>query len=699
MPFLQRRHPILGVLLVLLGVIGAGFLYLSIHVPCFLNGAFSATVSDDESVAIIQQVVTAPFDEQIISETRSILADLRSGRTRPAIDQHFSILIHLDGEAESSSAPGMERRAHWLAPRDTSGLMDVSRACDLDWIMTELRTGRELGRFAFRYRPGYFRVVIDDRFVVAKAADAFEIYDLKSANPIPRIAPTGNRSRWIWGIPNTRNFFVGRNQPSSTPLELYHLDAGGEIRLVKRLGTASPHYSLRSFFPANDGTLATIDQAGRHLQNRSLMTGNVIGTWPLPRSLRPGLMPWMIDRDLFIYNEGKRLRVIRWIEDRVILDVPSTDKHWSRRGNVLTYTTDQGRCFFDLASQQQIGTVAEADGPSFFDRQHAIISSRRNGLSFTKFDLASGQTLETVQPFAYAIPSLITLLIASLIWVAAWIICSARVGSPAWVDQCLLAGASLGLLTFHAVVSGSMLHSDRLVYQFAQGVAMATMTLALLWLVFGTRRVTLRVMPILAVSAVIITVLAIVFRTHLTTAWNALASTMVPVACITVPLLILRALGISIRTDRPRPDAATTPEKRFPIRDLLVVTLLVSLCFAAFRLILTGIQANINVSAFLVPLLAMVILTPMLLASALARWRLLYRFATAAIVVVAVSLAIYPIALFMSGTPLVLPWFLDPTPPPRVLGTFAVCFYSLLLPYRMRGLRLSASSLHTDQTK
>ena len=208
----------------------------------------------------------------------------------------------------------------------------------------------------------------------------------------------------------------------------------------------------------------------------------------------------------------------------------------------------------------------------------------------------------------------------------------------------------------------------------------------MLWLVFGRTRITLRVLPLIGFCGFVAALLALVFRHQPTTAWFALASTFIPVVVLSVWLVTIRLLNWKILVGEPT--AKTREQTRFPLRDLFWITLLVSVGFAALRLIRSEADVLLDLHLLNWPLLISQLVGLAAIVGALRRQRWIFLCCAAAVIFALLYLIAEPLARFASDRLYDIYPFLWTNVPARILTSYPVSLFVLLLPYRLRGWRL-----------
>ena len=303
----------------------------------------------------------------------------------------------------------------------------------------------------------------------------------------------------------------------------------------------------------------------------------------------------------------------------------------------------------------------------------------------TEFDLATGKVLRSWQPYAYVGPSFIAWLIAFFVWSVLWVAASFRRGIFASIDVVLIGGVAFALLVLRVVIAGDTLDASRPAYQYAQGVAMAGGSVLLLWLVFGRTRITLRLLPLIGFCGVTTGILVAVFRHQPSNPWYALASTFLPIGVLSVWLIMLRVLNWKILIADARQQ--TQEQTRYPLRDLFLITLLTAAAFAALSLIASDAGVLLDLNLMNWPLLVSQIVGMAAIVTALARHRWVFLSSAAIVLVALIVLAAEPYLSFeyerlQDIQPLVIR-----SPPERVLISYPISLFAMLLPFRIRNWR------------
>ncbi len=678
-PFSRCRYLGLVLLLVcLIGLIWWGS-FLATQAPYHDDDSYlSFDILPEHSVALMNQSCESDTTNGVCTWTKTTALDLESGDVWTPHNEHRAVLMHLGDDGE----------AHWLAQSVNVAVWDLGNSHDVRWIVTDLKSGRILKSVPYKFGIAEDKVILRERFIVTKRKNAIEVIDLDAQSPTPRSYPIANPNRAIHPVEDSGAFVVyGQATPPAQSLELFHIDDDGEVRSITSW-SAMPSAPMEYVWPGTSGNeVATIGLNADQIVVRSTADGSIVRTVDLPDDFDPKKMTWRFSEDLLTYLDDRTLKILDWREGVSLPSVEDSDQHWRHSGSLIVVRGVSERRIIDVQTGEVFGKFQSMAGLTFYDQERAFVSSSKHGWTITEFDLASGSVSRQWQPFRYVVPSLIGWLIAYAAWCVCWTLASVRQGSRAWGDVLLIGGVPFGLLTFRAVISGDTLDAHRHVYQYAQGIAMAGATVALIWLVFGRTRITLRVMPLLCVFALIAAVLAGVFRHQPATAWHALASTFIPVAALSVWLVMLRILKWRIVIgDR---GLTATPEKtRYPLRDLFWITLMMSAGFAAVRLFLGTADVLLDVNPNHWALLISQIVGIAAMIGALSRHRSVYRICVAIVFSAFVYLTVEPVARYASDRLYDIYPLLPTDGPQRILTTFPIATFALLLPYRRRGWRL-----------
>jgi hypothetical protein len=675
----HRHFGVIGLLVCLVALIGWGGL-LAMQAP-YRSGKSSVSqiILPEQRIALMHQIRESKTRASVINWTDAMAFDLDSGELWKPQSERLAVLIHL----------GDDGTAHWIAETGDVAVWDVDHPRDVRWVVTDLRTVRTLKSVPHKLETLGDRAIMRERFLLTTRAGSVEVTDSEASRPTPRDYWLSNPSRAIMKVGDSGEFIVyGMNGPPGQPLELLHIADDGDVESITSWRAmpvpANAFYASPGF---SGGEIATIGVKADRIEIRSAADGSLVRTVVLPVTHAPTRMKWRFSEDLLVCLDNKTLKILDWRKGVALPNITDSDQHWRHTGPLIAVRGGDGnRRVIDFRTGDTVGQFRSRHAMDYFDREHAVTSSQGFGWTITEFDLASGKVSRRWRPFAYVVPSLIGWLLAFFAWSVSWMLLSARLALWAWIDSLLIGGVAFGLLTFRAVISGDTLDDARHVYQYTQGIAMAGAAVVVLWLVFGRTRVTLRVLPPIALCALVASLLAVFFRDQPTTAWHAVGSTLIPVLLLSVWLVTLRLMKWQIvRVDE---EGRQRGQRRYPMRDLFWITLLMSAGFAPLRLIAEHADGLPNLDSMAWPLVISQIVGLAAIVGSLSRYRWIFIPCAVLVVSALVYFAADSVARFASDRLYLSYLLLRSSVPQRILMTFPVAVFVMLLPYRLRGWRL-----------
>lgn len=640
------------------------------------------SVRPSQSMAIMNQVAESPHQSEQLTFARTIALDLKSGETRRLIDEPLALTMDFADDG----------KIHWLVSRSPTGIADARNPDEMHWLVTQSDSGKATYDRPYHFRMNHSYVVVGDRYLVSKVSpNQFIVYDLEDENRPPR---GYDATRWgaILAPIKDSNRFIMQPQRAGNPASygLLGVDDEGVPRLVASFPASSNPGKSYLDIGLKPPLLASLAPSNDRIEIRSGLNGEWVRDLQLSTKPKTPAQQWEFRDSYFLIRTKTQLRLIDWVSGTEYSAIDTQDEYPSIHGNWLSVYDKGIRRVIDIPTGKEIGRIKTNRALDYFDDQVAYTSTHEYGWTVNQYDVPSGKRIRSWRPFWYVLPVLIALILGWALWATFWVKVSSSTGGPAWLDLLLISTPVFCVLTYRAYVSGSTLDASRPVYQYAQGIAMAAATVAMVWLVFGKTRWTLRLLPLLCVCGVITAALALVFRQHQETAWHALASAFIPVAFMGFVFVPMRLLGWRLRENRSTATDEISTVAAFPIRDLFWITLLTSGLFAATRLIANGFDEVVNIRFVVWPLVISIVVGSVCLVTTLSCRRWLHFLAIALIVICFVYLAEYPVCMFIGGQWAYYEVQLLPTNEvQRVLMTFAVGLFSLLMPYRVRGWRFA----------
>ncbi len=324
------------------------------------------------------------------------------------------------------------------------------------------------------------------------------------------------------------------------------------------------------------------------------------------------------------------------------------------------------------------------------DQRYADFSDEW-GYSIRVRAIPDGQTLRLIQPYRWLALAAIALVASYFAWSFLWMRFSARAGTWAVVDVVLVLGIPALMLLIRFLLRGDVYRLDRVPQRQAFGIIMAAQMLAMTWVVFGKTRPTLRFLPTVALTTMILALLAFVFGDRHWIVWHVAKISIAPAVCLAAILGLMRLLRFHVDQSDATKEASSSPltGARFPLRDLILITIIAAATFAAARPVMDAVKEVFFVNTeLLIPLMHAVLLAWGTVVIALIPNRRAFVLGVIVILAGSVYVTLDPIVAFAQGRPT---WRSggDPYLQAPIVG--AIALFAGLIPFRWRGWRLSRS--------
>ena len=491
---------------------------------------------------------------------------------------------------------------------------------------------------------------------------------------------------------------LAAGKPRASQVVCYAIDDSGRARQCHSW-TADSHHGV----DAVGESIFSVSANRRRVERRDAESGELLSSVPLPDSV--GSLTLTLAWPL-LNAVGWEDGVSRYYDlerERWLPDFHDGDGHYLMED----WTTDQSVYFHRYSSTPQplsgikifdreanaflepVEMPAPASRVFPLDNGDWVATSNRWGGTIYNLDRQGG-VRSVYRPMAWELVAAVGLVVAFVVWSVAWMRVSARAGSWAWFDALLVLGMPALVLLLRFVLRGDLYGVDRVPHRQACGIVMAAQMLAAIWIVFGKTRFTLRFLPSVLMTALLMGLLGWVFRDEPWIVWHVAKVSLAPAFCLTLLLLIPRRFGWNLvqlgrlTDEEPGERLGVT---RFPIRDLVWITIVASVAFAAIR----PVSAAVGELWFVSPLL----LTPLafsvglgLVATFLALHRVQAAFWLGAVLAIAGLATVVGLpgwAFIHGGTTI-----RGPSEP--FLQAPIVCGVAVLIgmiPFRLRGWRLT----------
>ena len=687
------------------------------------------SVYPEHGIASLNQHGESPHESDLITFSKIWHLDLESGELRSLFENQLAFVTSLTHDG----------KMHWLVSESELGVIRLGDSSEtglpMRWVITDVRSEEVLESFPHRFRPRGHRDTLGGRYLVDCQTNQILIKPIDPVGATRKYAAPKSAGgiTWLRRFPELRpvpgqpiHFLVFRN--ADPKFQLMRIDEGGELVVVETFVRSMEVGDWYARVGVAGDQFAYLNEEATSIEVRQLPTGERIRSIPLDPSLDWKNVPARFSGCLFGFDVGGSLQLINWMRGRELPIIDTDDQHWYAQQDCFSVADPKSRRVFDAETGMLLGVVSTPEPLDVFAPRTAYTTTTAFGWTVNRYDLATGKRTGRWRPFGYAFGTLAALMILLAIWYPMWVAKSAagsssrhapipadetrpdqevgrrgRSDSPAvasdnsaWIDGLMVVVPLFALCAYRIESSGMRLVAERVEYQYAQGIVMACGVASVLWILFGSTRWLLRTLPLLLIVSVVTSVLAVLFRHHPQTAWIALGSALLPVAIMAVPLAVMRWFGW--RWEREHTDESAAAESswsRVHLRDLFSVTVLLSVCFASLRLISAGIDGIIDIRMQYGPLFWFLFAAFLTLWATVTARTIVWRVFSVVIAGSFGYLCISYLARFASGSRFYdADPFLPGDPVQRVLMTFGVMLFVMLMPYRVRGWRFRRPPRH-----
>ena len=191
---------------------------------------------------------------------------------------------------------------------------------------------------------------------------------------------------------------------------------------------------------------------------------------------------------------------------------------------------------YDRETAHCVGEFAMPLGSEVFrlDDGRLVETSDCYGYSVRFLDFATGKTLREIRPLGWVLPGLFGLIVLYGIWCVLWMHVSAREHGWAWIDVVLVLGLPALIMILRTALRGDALDLTRPPTRHALGIVMAGEMISMVWIVYGKTRLSLRIVPMLVATSLLMVLLTGVFGEKPWIVWHATKCGIVPAVCFMV---------------------------------------------------------------------------------------------------------------------------------------------------------------------
>ncbi len=449
----------------------------------------------------------------------------------------------------------------------------------------------------FDFPNGKYPSVVSKRFAVYATKDTLHVSDLHSSDTTPIEYPTKGVDSNTLKLPtigNTNNFICVNKKFPPDPItllpqlgiELFGINDEGVPGLVNSW-IAAP-FGNYSFSQLGD-QIVTVNPATRRFEFRSAVDGSLNSNPSLPSELD-------LTTDVFYIYEGwltipnksltYSLQTLRWLNhpygaNRIYLESP--DKSlllWQGSEWVVTESDSK----MELS---RFGWGPEFSYVNFLDNETIIFCSPRWGYTFRTVSARTGETIMIRRPYWWVFPLLLFAVLGYLAWSIIWLRTANASSGWVWGDIAWISGLPMVTLSGRFALVGDPLDIDRYPCHLNQGIFLALMFVACVWLLSGQQRIVRRTLPLLLCLATLAAVLVAVFANHLATASNGLLSALVILIPVFTICILIRICGYRLRQNS---DLLSAKEFRNSLKELFILVAVFALLFAPLRLIVPDLM-------------------------------------------------------------------------------------------------------------
>ncbi len=493
----------------------------------------------------------------------------------------------------------------------------------LQWNTTSVNANEPIG-FTVPTDDGYRvrQTVFVDGLVIAfqegSASSRLVLLDPKTSKTLDETQVSGTTDHFLSLIPESNIFRINSWFPTRTEIRLGRVSSG-KLEIRDDWGTESLWQVVDEI---GEVRLVTRSSDGKSLEVQSLSNKEQRTTieLPLPPSGWPRVGPSWVSIGMPITSTS--LDLITGAELPVPVGWSVIARHRTSKRMLVTSAVQTSAQLIDEESGSVIADIAirgQVIGSRFVaDGERVLIATADQQV--VQVDAKTGKTLKVIDPYWF-IPYLEwPPAIAFFAWACVWLKLSANVHRHAWIDCALLTGLSVGYIFIRTRMTGFADDVVRPIYQFAEGIFASWLIMSSLWLVLGRTRISLRVLPQIAIVGVIclITLACIGFDNP--RVWELVIATILLCLWLIVACLPLRFLGyrFSLLEQQTAKELKELKELNsglakgaIPLRDLFLLTTVLAGVMAVAKIAPPGLRVTLFMVVSLFVLVFSVTLTGM----------------------------------------------------------------------------------------
>ncbi len=463
----------------------------------------------------------------------------------------------------------------------------------------------------FRVRQTVFVDGLVIAFQEGSASSRLVLLDPKTSKTLDETEFSGTTDHYLSLIPETNIFRIWF--PTRAEIRLGRVSSG-KLEIRDDWGTESLWQVVDEI---GEVRLVTRSSYGKSLEVQSLSNKEQRTTIELPLlpSGWPSVGPSWVSIGLPITSTS--LDLITGAELPVPVGWSLIARHRASKRILVTSAVQTSAQLIDEESGSVIADIAirgQVIGSRFVaDGERVLIATADQQV--VEVDAKTGKILKVIDPYWFIIYLEWLTAIAFFGWACVWLKLSANVHRHAWIDCALITGLSVGYILVRSRMAGFEEDVVRPIYQLSEGIFASWLIMSSLWLVLGRTRISLRVLPQIAIVGVIclITLACIGFDNP--RVWELVIATILLCLWLIVACLPLRFLGyrfslLEQKTAKELKELNSGLAKgAIPLRDLFLLTTVLAGVMAVAKIAPPGLRVTLQMVVSLFVLVFSVTLT------------------------------------------------------------------------------------------